>query len=214
MAKLLITRPEHDDTTHYLSNWSKDIINKASSKNLQILDLNRERANRKEVENMIAKQKPELIIFNGHGDYETISGHKNEKIISVNDNEDILNSSITYSIACKSAKFLGPKSVKSGAKAYIGYDEDFIFVYEPEMISRPLKDKTAELFLGPSNELINSLIKGNKTGEACRRSRELFKKNFNKLLSSEASEEDASIARYIWWDMKHQVCCGDNESSL
>ncbi|MFQ5620487.1 MAG: hypothetical protein ACE5FT_01430 [Candidatus Nanoarchaeia archaeon] len=42
MKKFLITRPEHDDTTHYLSNWSALSIKEAKKQNLQVYDLNRD----------------------------------------------------------------------------------------------------------------------------------------------------------------------------
>lgn len=214
MRKLIITRPEHDDTTYYLSNWSKKELEKADSKGIKVLDLHKQRANRKEVTSMILKQKPDLIIFNGHGDYNIVAGNKNEFIIILGENENLLKGSITYSISCKSAKILGPASIKIGARSYIGYDEDFIFVYDKKMISRPLKDATAKLFLEPSNELINSLLKGNSVGESCKRSKEFFSRNLKKILSSEASQEDAVLSRYVWWDMKHQCYLGNEEAKF
>lgn len=207
--KLLITRPKHDDTTHYLSYWSKKPIENAKSKGIKVIDLPQKRANRNEVEGMLSKQNPGLVIFNGHGDNNVIGGENQEPLIIAGKNEKLLKGRITYAISCKSAKELGPKSIEAGAKSYIGYDDDFIFFYEPTKISRPLTDDTAKIFIEPSNELIVSLIKGNSTEESCKRSKELFKKNISKLLTSEASEEDASMARYLWWDMKHQVCLGD-----
>jgi len=36
---LLITRPDHDVTTRYLSAWSKEIIELADKKNIQVMDL-------------------------------------------------------------------------------------------------------------------------------------------------------------------------------
>ena len=211
--KLLITRPEHDDTTHYLSNWSKKAIDIAQSKGIKILDMPKKRANKLEVTSMISKQKPELIIFNGHGDDNVVGGHKDEPLIIEGKNERLLKEKITYAISCKSAKKLGPKSISSGAKTYIGYD-DFVFIYNPDKITHPLDDETAKLFLAPSNELIISLIKGNTTEEACKRSKQFFNNNIKKLLSSESSKEDASMIRYLWWDMNHQVCLGDKKATI
>jgi len=158
--KLLITRPEHDDTTLYLSHWSKQAIEQAESKGMRVLDLHKNRANKSEVVSMLSKQKPELVIFNGHGGDNVVGGDKNEPLIVAGENENLLKEKITYAISCKSAKKLGPKSVDSGAKAYIGYDDDFIFFYDPNKMTHPLKDETAKLFLEPSNELIISLVKG------------------------------------------------------
>lgn len=212
--KLLITRPEHDDTTHYLSHWSKQAISVAQSKGIKIFDLPRTRANKVEVTSMLSKQKPKLVIFNGHGNDDSVAGYKNEPLIIAGKNEHLLKERITYAISCKSAKKLGPKSIDSGAKTYMGYDDDFIFFYDPNKITHPSKDNTAKLFLEPSNELMISLIKGNTAEESCKRSKQLFQNNIKKLLSSEATKEETSMARYLWWDMIHQVCLGDAKATF
>ena len=43
---LLITRPEHDFTTRYLSKWSEEIIGEAEKKHIEVIDLNGEKAER------------------------------------------------------------------------------------------------------------------------------------------------------------------------
>lgn len=210
--KLLITRPEHDDTTYYLSHWSKKAIETAKSKGIKIFDLFRKRANKKEVLSMINKQKPSLVIFNGHGNDDSIAGYNDEPLVIAGKNEGLLKEKVTYALSCKSGKILGPKSIDSGARAYIGYDDDFIFIYNPNKMTNPLRDNTARLFLEPSNKLIISLIKGNSSEESCRRSQTVFKDNMKKLLSSEATPEETSMVRYLWWDMIHQVCLGDKKA--
>ena len=64
---LLITRPKYDDTTHYLFNWAKKVIELAHKKGIEVLDLKKERANKKELTSIISKKHPYLIFFNGHG---------------------------------------------------------------------------------------------------------------------------------------------------
>ncbi len=212
MKKLLITRPEHDDTTYYLSNWSKKVIEFANTKEIKLFDLHRDKARKPEVTSIIEKQAPGLIVFNGHGDDKCVTGHKNEALVEAGKNESLLKEKITYAVSCRSAKMLGPKSVSAGAKAYIGYDDDFVFIYSPEKITQPLRDDTAKLFLEPSNELIVSLIKGNSAEESYKRSQDFFKERMKKLLTSEATPEETSMARYLWWDMVHQVRLGDKKA--
>ncbi|MBI5072736.1 hypothetical protein HZA99_02875 [Candidatus Woesearchaeota archaeon] len=212
--KLLITRPEHDDTTYYLSYWSKKAIEIAETKGITVFDLSREKANRNKTEGILKKQEPKLVIFNGHGREDAVGGHKNEPLIVAKQNETLLKEKITYAISCKSAKELGPESVKQGAKAYLGYEEDFIFFYEPKKMTEPLADKTAELFLEPSREAMLSLIKGNSVEEAEKRTKNMFKENMIKLLSSEVTKEEASMARYLWWNMKHLTIHGDKTATF
>ena len=63
MPKILITRPEHDDTTHYLSHWSRQAIDLAEKKGIKVFDLHRENANRQKFNGIIQKQKPNFVIF-------------------------------------------------------------------------------------------------------------------------------------------------------
>lgn len=206
----MITRPEHDDTTHYLSNWSKKIIDIAENKNIKVFDLNREKAIRTNVEVRLRKLSCNLTFFNGHGDFNVITGHNNEPIIIGGENEGLLKSKIVYAISCKSAKELGPRSVKAGAVSYTGFDDDFIFVYEPENISRPLHDNTAKLFLEPSQLFMKSLIKGNSVREGMDKTKKLLADNFLKALN----DNDRDSAKYLWWDLKHFVSHGDVDAKL
>ena len=195
----LITRPEHDDTTYYLSNWSKETIKLAEERGFKVLDLHREKANKKEFEEKVKKLSPKLIMLNGHGNFDLVTGNRNETIVKVGVNEGLLKSKIVYALSCKSAKILGPKSIEAGALNYTGYEDDFIFVYEPEQFSRPLSDKTAELFLSPSNLFIESLIKGNSVEEAFEKSKNALKKSLSKAVST--LENDPTAARFLWWNL-------------
>lgn len=214
MTKILITRPEHDDTTHYLSHWSKQAVDLAGNKGIKVFDLHRENANKAKFQSMVQKQNPEFIIFNGHGDIDKIGGHKDEILVQSHKDEKVLCNRIVYAHTCSAAKILGPLAIEEGAISFLGYDEDFIFFYDPKMISRPLQDETAKKFLEASTEAISSVIKGNTIEEAQKRAKELFRKNISKMLSSEASEEDARMVPYLWGDMRHLVLCGDKEAKL
>jgi len=208
----IITRPEHDDTTFYLSTWSKETITLAESKGIKVLDLHREKANKDEFENRLKKLFPKLVMFNGHGDSDLVTGHKNQILIKAGVNEELLKDKIVYALSCKSAKVLGPKSIQAGALNYTGYEDDFIFVYEPELFSRPLLDKTAELFLKHSNMFIDSLIKGNSISESFERSKDVLEKNFIKAIST--LESDSSVARFLWWDLRNFKSHGDLNISI
>ncbi len=209
---LLVTRPEHDDITHYLSKWCVETIELAKSKNMQVFDLLREKAVKGEVESRLSKSSPNLVIFNGHGSDNHITGHKNQPIIIAGQNEALLKSKIVYAISCRSASVLGPCSIKAGAVSYTGYDDDFIFMYEPAKISKPLTDRTAKLFLEHSQRFTESLIKGNSVEESFERSRNNLKENLVRMLNSE--KKDSELAKYLWWDLKHMVSHGDLKAKV
>lgn len=211
---VLVTRPEYDYTTRYISAWSEKVIIFAESKGNLVLDLFQKRATKKEFESIVHKKNPSFVIINGHGNDKLICGQDGNVLIEAGVNDDILKSRVVYALSCRSAKILGSKSIRSGALAYIGYVEDFIFMYSNEKRSRPIEDKTAELFLEPSNQVAISLLKGHTAGEAHQNSREFFLRNIQKLLTSESSSAESSALRYLLWNMQHQVCLGDQSVIL
>lgn len=204
---LLVTRPNFDLTTRYISVWAKKIIVLAQEKGNKVFDLDKKRANRKEFESVIRKKETSLVFLNGHGDYNLVAGQDNEELMRVGDNEELLNSKIVYALSCRSGKMLGPSSIKSGADAYIGYDEDFIFLYDENKRNQPEQDKIAEIFLGPSNQVMVSLLKNHTPEEAHKNSKQSFARKIKKLLSSKSTVVESSSVRYLIWNMQHQVCC-------
>lgn len=211
---MLITRPNHDPATNYLYFWSQELIYQAKKRNKKVVDLAKKRANAKEFNSVVKKIQPPLVVFNGHGDDSTVSGYNDEPLVSAGKNEFILKNIIVYARSCRSAKILGPKSIKAGCKTYIGYDDDFVFMTEDDKITQPLKDKTAEIFLKPSNYVVISLLKGHTTGNANERSREIIKQNIQKLILSSATKEDAELIPYLTWNYLHQVCLGNIEATI
>lgn len=207
--KLLITRPEHDITTKYLSCWSQEILDVAKNKGVTIFDLNREKASKKELSGRINKLNPLLIILNGHGDEDRVSGHDNKILIKANYNDNLLAEKITYAISCKSAKKLGRKVAANKKSTYIGYVDDFVFAINSNQISKPLKDKRAEPFMRSSNYVAISLLKGHDSINASKRSKQMFRKNYLKLLTKQSNSNAIQDAQLLWWNMKHQTCLGN-----
>lgn len=211
---LLITRPNHDPLTNYLYYWCGNVLQQAQKSGVKVIDLAEKRANSKEFTSIIRKINPTLVSLNGHGDDKTITGFDNKVLIKAGVNEQLLAGKIVYVVACSSAKTLGPSSVRKGTKTYIGYDDDFILMYDESKITRPLEDKTAELFLEPSNMVLISLLKGNDAGTSHLRSIESFEKKYQSLMTSESAQVDKEALPWLWWDMKHQVCLGDKNASI
>jgi len=211
---MLITRPNHDITTNYLYLWSRVIIECAEKFKKDIVDLVGKRANRKEFNSIVKKVNPGLLFLNGHGDEETVTGFDNEPLVKLSENLDVLSGKIVYARSCSSAKRLGREAVKNGCRAYLGYDDDFVFMVSDDYILRPLMDKIAEIFLKPSNQIAISLIKGNTAGEADAKSKELFKKNIQQLMVSTVPKEQKDLIPYLLWDYNHQVCFGDSKAKI
>jgi len=211
---LLITRPFYENPTNYLYHWSEPLIKLAKDKGFEVIDLTREKVVRKEVEGRLKKVNPELVVLNGHGSVDEVFGQDGKTLFVKGENEALLANKIVFARSCLSAKGLGKSCVKKGTKAYIGYLEDFIFVSDNSCTTKPLEDKTAALFLEPSNQTVRSLLKGNSAGLSNESGKNLFLKNILKLLTSESDKADSENVRYLIWDMKHQICLGDQDAVI
>lgn len=212
---LLITRPKGDIALKYLEVWSQKIIEVAKKKGATILDLSDKRANRAELEKIIRKKCPELIVINGHGDYDLLTGQDQEILVKACDNHNILSDSIVYAISCRSAKILGTEVSRQGKGAYIGYVENFIFYYDETKVYRPLEDEKAKLFLEPSNHVAISLLKNHSALESSNISRKYFIKNMQKLLTSDnKSAENSQFISVLYWNFKNQVCLGNSFAKI
>lgn len=210
---ILITRPRHDDTTEYLFAWTKPIINFAERKGIKVLNLKGKKANRDTVESFLKSKNPRVVFFNGHGNDYTIFGHNNEIIIQSNRNEGLLKDKITYARVCQAGKKLGKDIIKSGDGTFIGYKKPFSFFIDERWSANPLKDKTAALFLKPSNEIIASLIKGNTVKGAVEKSIRLTIKEI-KRYSTMTEPGSQQIAWLLFENLEGLVILGKKNARL
>lgn len=67
----------------------------------------------------------------GHGGYDVYTGHAGNHILKVGnyDANEVKNKAIHF-LSCKTAATLGPDTVAKGAHCYVGYDENFTFVWD------------------------------------------------------------------------------------
>jgi hypothetical protein len=211
---LLVTRPKHDITTRYISTWAEKVIAEAKTRGNTVLDLPGSRARRENVEGMIAKQQPQVLFFNGHGNAHCVGGHDDERLIVADDNDAILAGTLVYALSCKSARVLGVQSVNKGARTYIGYSDDFVFLMTTTKQTRPADDPLAALFLDPSNQVVLSLLKGHNAQTAYLKAKREYARTIQKLLTSETNRDDTATVRYLYWNMRHLVYHGDGNAGV
>jgi len=167
------------------------------------------------VERYIKNKDPKFLFLNGHGNESEIYGHKDEVILSLQ-NVNLLKNRITYARACFSARVLGPNAVKDNSGCFIGYLYPFSFWMSRERSATPLKDKSASLFLTPSNELVISLLKGYSTQRANELSKEMMVANMKKLLVMEQKNEPGAtgMLQILWDNYEGQVVLGNEDASV
>ncbi len=201
---LLITRPRYENITHYLYYWSESLIEEAKSRKIPIFDLQKEKASRKLVESYLNKKQPDIVIFNGHGNDICVTGQDGEILIESGENSYLLKGKVVYMRACDSGKVLGPMSIQEGAKAFIGYKEQFRFWTQGGSFPKPLKDEYAKPFFKTSNQIGLSLIKGKTPKESHEDSLRIYKKVVSDLLTSNAPY--SFVVSDLIWNMYNQVC--------
>lgn len=201
---LLITRPRYELVTHYLYSWSEVIVEEGNKRLGGVIDLAKKKASRKLVESYLDKQKPEIVIFNGHGDSVSVTGHDEEVLIESGKNSSLLKDKVVYMRSCDSGKVLGPQAVKEGAKAFIGYTELFRFWTDRDLTKDPLKDEYAKPFFKVSNQVALSLVKGKTARESHQDSLKVYEKMIGQLLTSDTS--NSFVVADLIWNMHNQVC--------
>ncbi len=201
---LLITRPRYELVTHYFYHWSEEIVTEAKKRISSVIDLQKEKASRKLVESYLTKQKPEIVIFNGHGNDVCITGHDEEPLIIAGQNSNLLKDKVIYMRSCDSGKTLGPQAVKEGCKAFIGYSELFRFWTDKALVNEPLNDDYAKPFFETSNQVPLLLIKGKTAKEAHADSLTEYRKVIGKLLTSDAA--NSFVVADLVWNMHNQIC--------
>ena len=209
---VLITRPNHDLATTYLYWWTSKVIDKCREKRIEYFDLKSKKASKKNFDSYVRKNNPSFLFLNGHGSDKIITGWDNEILLNADDKLEVVGR-IIYARSCMAGAELGKACVNAGAKAFIGYSKNYVFLYLISRETKPLTDTLAEVFLEPANLIAISLIKGNTVQEADLKSKKMMIKNLRSILSSGKSD-GKEIASYLWHNIKYQVIVGDASARI
>ena len=78
---------------------------------------------------------PDLIVADGHGDVNVLSGQNREIVLRACTNDQILSGTATAAISCLTAQQLGPSARKKTAQSYAGFVNEFRWIvtepYDP-----------------------------------------------------------------------------------
>ena len=214
MASVLFSRPSDDVTLNYLYYYSKELVSVSNSLGHKTINKEKEEANKKIILSVIEKQKPEFIMFNGHGSSEVICGHKQEVIVSAKENPGVLKNAIIYSLSCSSASVLGPVSIENGATSFIGYKFDFALGKDTESEASPKHDKIAKMFLEPSNILVDSLMKGKNVKRFIENGKKKMAENIDYLHTTSNFPEAVYYAPFLFSNYMGLVAHGNQEASI
>ncbi|MFH1376085.1 MAG: hypothetical protein ABIH25_00445 [Candidatus Woesearchaeota archaeon] len=213
----LITRPNYDDATGYLFYYAKEVIDYAKKIGVEFFDLVRPKLTKTNFISLLDKKDPVLVLFNAHGDDKRIYGDKikdkEEVLIEEGKNNSVLFDRIVYARACYSGLSLGENCIgKKGC--FIGYRTPFSFLIDERWSAKPLNDKTAKLFLEPSNLIAISLLKGNRAEDAFDKSLNMMKKNMMKLMKVEKEPCTMASMMVLWNNMQGQTILGNKNAKF
>jgi len=210
LSMFLFTRPDYDPVTKYLSAWAKILIDEARAKAIEIIDLVGAKANRKELEGRLKKKRPSLVMLNGHGNDDCVTGQDDEPLVEVGENAQVLSGCITYAVSCNSATRLGREVGAYPDTAYVGYEKKFSFMHTHGFFKRPEDDPAARPFMEFSNQVVR-LIKGHTAEESVQRAKEVGELHLRKLESSLSDPNIQMAAAFLWRDISHLVVHGEGD---
>jgi len=215
---ILVTDPNYEETTSYIHAYTKEVIDFAKELNIHLTAFSKPRLTKENISQFIQKQKPNAIFFNGHGSEDTIYGDKinniEEPLIELNKNHQLLQNKLVYARACCAAKQLGKECTRNGNGCFIGYETPFQFWTDTNWSTNPIKDKTARLFLEPSNELIKFLLKGKIANEASEQCNKLTKRNIQELLKKDKEPGAMQLIMSLWNNLQGQVVLGNSSMKI
>lgn len=213
---ILATNASHDGPTRYLESWFQKTMDLAKRLDDTIVfELKKDKANKDEFERLIEKEKPQFVVFNGHGASDLVCGHEHCVLVRYPENHSILKGKIIHALSCSSGMVLGPECIKIGSLAYLGYKDEFKLATLGRTINHEqLTDGVAGFFLNPAFEAINALIEGNTTIESFNRSQKMHIENLKILLASTDPTYNISVASRLFHNLRHQVCLGDQNASF
>ncbi len=189
MKKMLVARPNFDDGTHYLHEWSGALIKEAQNKGILVTDVEGDAVIKKNIIGKLGSIKPEIVFLNGHGTKSSYCGHQMEEVLNC-ETSKALKGAITYVRACDCLETLGGEAVSNGCRAFIGYGKPFWIPMLNEYTARPLQDPVAKPVMEASNQVMKELINGNSALQAVDASRKLANRHAAEILFSKKFSGD------------------------
>lgn len=202
---ILFSCQNYDMATSCLHYFSKKLMKEIEFVGeFNIVNLEGRKATKENFEKAVAKTNPRLIILNGHGFKNAVCGH-NGKTILYEGNINLLESKITYAVACDSSEKLGDIAVTKGkADAYIGYEAHFMVITDPSRSSTLSKDKNLKVFIKPYTTSVLSLISGLNVEESIANTKKVLKDLIREygVYGIRDRYGDAPLIRFaLYWDL-------------
>lgn len=182
-----------------------------------VYDLSGSKCIRSEIYDKLENLNPSLFAAMGHGYIDTFTDN-NEAIvwrcgyISCSYPPGNLKNRIVYLWSCLTARELGPEIINYGATAYIGFNEEWIWV-SSSPAGDPYNDPYARCFFDSGNEVIKALVDGCTVKEAVQRAIDRYNQWIEYWKQSNDVHATECI-KYLAWDRDALVSLGNVDSRV
>lgn len=150
----------------------------------------------------------DIIIGVGHGDEFGFSGHNETVILEVGKyNPREVDGKVIKLLSCQTGVVLGPDLIKNGAEAFLGYVDDYVWVCDADLASRPWADEIAATSLMPVVDSLNVLLDGRICSEALEIELDGYSRNAE-------VEEDELIQSCLEFNRDNAILLGDREARV
>jgi hypothetical protein len=150
----------------------------------------------------------DIIIGVGHGDKTTFTGQSEAVILEVGKyNRREIKGKVIKLLSCQTGSVLGPDLVQNGAKAFLGYSDDYVWVMDSDLASKPWADDLAATSLMPVIDGLNALLDG-KTAE------EAFNVELQGYAKNTEVEEDELVKSCLEFNQDNAVLLGDTTARV
>lgn len=157
---------------------------------------------------VLSSPQSDIIIGVGHGDAATFSGYKEAIILKVGKyNPREVKGKVIKLLSCQTGLALGPDLIRNGAESFLGYCDDYVWVMDADMASRPWADEMAATCLMPVVDSLNALLDGKTTGEALQKELDGYQRNAE-------IEEDELIKNCLWFNHGNAVLLGNHQGQV
>ena len=156
----------------------------------------------------LSAPQSDIIIGTGHGDKTVFTGQNEAVILEVGKyNPREVRGKVIKLISCQTGVSLGPDLIKNGAKAFLGYEDDYVWVCDADLASTPWADKMAGTCLLPVVDGLNALLDGKTAKEALEIELAGYTRNA-------AVEEDDLIKSCLEFNHDNAVLLGDTTARV
>lgn len=162
---VLLFRSDYDIATQYLAAYMSLMKDLIFALGCEVTDLYATDATEEKFLTALETADPLYIIASGHGNPEGFYGQNDQLVLKACINDDVMSARIGMFWSCSTGVSLGPSMFSKNAEAYIGFQNDFIFIIREEGID-PLADEYAKGFFEPLIAFAEVLLAGGSLREA------------------------------------------------